>query len=364
MKKIIFPVIAFFVLLSVVGCKTKFNIAAPYKSITVIYGLLDESDTAHYIRIQKAFLDQNKSALTIAQNADSNFFPNINVRVEVIDYLGTGNIIDTIHLNKVDLNLEGYPKAPGVFFNSPNYAYKFKNALNPNYSYRIVVSNPVSGEVDSAEAPIIDDKDITTFTLPIIDNPTLNLGGMDFSSTLPFANFEITSTYNAPSNYNFYGQTTPDSIAQVIIRFNWIDSNVLTNGETEHSYDYNAGYATATSGNTFDYKIDDLSLYNAVFTAMGKAPLNIDRLLQKCDIFVYLSTPDYYHYMELASTQGVGLTANEIEPIYTNISGANALGIYTSRGVRTGNIAITAVTLDSLQTSSITSAANITGFTH
>ena len=50
-----------FVLLCVMqlvsSCSKDFKIDAPYKDITIVYGLLNISDTAHYVIIHKAFLD-------------------------------------------------------------------------------------------------------------------------------------------------------------------------------------------------------------------------------------------------------------------------------------------------------------------
>ena len=373
MKKYILPAIAVLSILTAVSCSTKFDVAAPYKNIMVIYAFLDQNDTAHYVRIEKAFLDQNKNALTMAGVADSSYFQNLNVKIERIDFLNTGNIIDTIHLNRVDLNNEGYPKQSGVFFNSPNYAYKFKNTLNVNYSYRIVVTNTLTGEVDSSETPVISDNapsNTSIFTVPIIDNSFTNLAGLEFSSTLPFANLEITGSYTPPSNYSFTSptkpgiiQTSPVAVAQLVIRFNWVDSNILTGTITPDSFDYNAGFY-GMSGNNIDYKISNTTLYQSIASAMGTAPANIVRLMQKCEVLMYVGTPDFYNYQAAAAIQGTGLTANEIEPIYTNIAGANALGLYTSRGLRMGKTAITPITLDSLEVSPYTAASRIVGYAH
>jgi hypothetical protein len=360
MKKIIFPVIAMLSLFSVVGCSTKFKVDAPYKNVTVVYSFLDEADTAHYVRIEKAFLDENKSAITMAQNPDSNYYKYLNVRVEKIAFLNAGNIVDTIHLNMVDLNLEGYPKDSGVFFNAPNYAYKFKTTLDPNYSYRLIITNPTSGEVDSAESPVIDDENSATFYVPYLDNIFSNLGGLDFSSTLPNATCEISANYTAPGNYNFYGQISPVAIAQAVLIFNWTDSNIANGSVSAHSYSFNAGYTTIINNNIV-YAINDASLYSAVFSGMGNAPLNVVRLLHKCDLAIYLGTPDFYSYEQNALSLGVGLTANEIEPVYTNIKGASTVGIYTARAMRSGTISLNTATVDSLMVNSTTKNCNIIG---
>lgn len=48
-------------------CSNEFEIAAPWKSIPVIYAMLSPKDTAHYVRIEKAFLDPTVSALVVAE---------------------------------------------------------------------------------------------------------------------------------------------------------------------------------------------------------------------------------------------------------------------------------------------------------
>ena len=354
--------IAIVALFSFSGCSTKFNVAAPYKNITVIYGLLDQSDTAHYIRIQKAFLDNNKSALSMAQTPDSNFYANLNVKIERINFLFGGAVHDTIHLNRVDLDLEGYPKQPGTFFNSPNYAYKFTNFLDPNYSYRIVVTNAATGEVDSAEAPVIVDANTSLFNVPQVDDSVFNRQGLDFHSVVISALdiVDFIGSYNPATTYNFYGQTTPAGVAEVVVRFNWVDSDITTHAKSTHYYDDDLGFQAVSQG-VFDYKVNNVDLYSAVKAGMGTAPANTVRLIDKCTLFAYLGTPDYYTYQQIAITAGTGLTGSEIEPIYTNIKGANVLGLFTSKGFRSGQIKITDLTVDSLIASPILAGTNLRG---
>ena len=368
MNKLLIPLIAIAAFFLLMGCSTKFNVAAPYKNITVVYGFLDQSDTAHYIRIQKAFLDNNKSALTMAQTADSNYYASLNVKIERINFMNGGGVHDTIHLNRVNLDNEGYPKQPGIFFNSPNYAYKFTNRLDPNYSYRIVVSNPVTGEVDSAETPVIVDTNSTTFNVPDIDDSNSNRAGLSFFSVVisKLDEVDINGSYLAPSGYSFYGQNSPIGVAELIIRFNWIDSNSVTHSKSYHSSDYDFGFqsldwSSPNPSNTFDYTVNNIDMYSAVKSALGTAPASTIRLIDRCNLFVYFSTPDYSTYEQIQVNQGTGLTGTQIQPIYTNVKGANALGLFTSRAVRSGYIAIDSRTVDSLIVSPIMSGTNLQG---
>ena len=360
MNKLIFPFILMVALFSMAACSEKFNIAAPYKNITVINAFLDRADTAHYIRIQKAFLDQNKSALVMAKQYDSSFYKSINVRIDRISIAATGNVFDTIHLNRVDLRQEGYQKASGVFFTDTNFAYKFKDVLNPNYLYRIVVTNLITGQVDSAIAPIIDDVTPGAFSVDVIDDSGVNHSGMDFSSTSSNQTFDINILYTPLAGFYFEYLNSPVYLAYPIIRFNWVDSSITTAAKTAHSYDFILGN-NAMPTNAVTVSTKNLSLYSALASGMGTAPQFTVRLLDRSDIFVYITTLDYYHYQQASLTQGIGLTGNEIEPVYTNVKGPNALGLYTSRGMHTGKITITLATIDSILASPILTNAHIVG---
>lgn len=345
------------------SCSEKFDVAAPHKDITVIYGYLDMADTAHYIRIQKAFLDENQSAVTMAKVADSSFYNNINVKIERYSAGGTHPFIDAISLTRVDLDAEGYPKQPGAFFTSPNYAYKFTGALNPAYIYRLKVTNTATGNIDSADAPVIN-RELPSasggFFVQPIDETSTNLSGMSFFSVLPFRNYDIYCRYVAFPGYNYNNETSPVQVAQTVIRFNWLDSNVLTKEKTPHYFDMDAGY-TPVKNTDFDINIENQSLYNSIAAGLGAAPDNVYRLLDRCDISVYLSTTEFLNYRTASQAQGTGLTASEITPMYTNVKGKDALGLFTSRASRTGKITITDRTVDSLKASSLLQHTRIAG---
>ena len=59
------------------ACKDELNTVEGWKDIPVVYGLLSLNDTATYIRIEKAFVDPNKSAFDIAQIPDSLYYKDV-----------------------------------------------------------------------------------------------------------------------------------------------------------------------------------------------------------------------------------------------------------------------------------------------
>jgi hypothetical protein len=365
MKKFLFSLFAATVLFT--SCSEKFEVAAPYKDITLVYGFLDVNDTAHYIRIQKAFLDEEKSAVSMAQTSDSNFFNSISVRIEryrAAKIGGRNLYVDSFHIDRVNMDNEGYPKQPGPFFTAPNYAYKFTDRLDSQYIYRLKITHLRTGKVDSADAPILPTSK-NNFMVDEIDNNLINIEGMEFSATNVGRNYTLSCQYKPIPNYDFNGENNPARLSQAIIRFNWDDSNINTKLRTPRFYDYDAGYvAVPTSTTSFGFKIPTRELYNAISTGMGAAPDNVVRLIDRVRISVYVTTSDYANYRNAILIRGNGLTGSEISSLYTNIKGENTLGLFTSRVHHSGPITITKKTVDSLIASPLLKHTNIRGTTY
>jgi hypothetical protein len=149
-------------------------------------------------------------------------------------------------------------------------------------------------------------------------------------------------------------------IVQGIIRFHWVDTVAGTGQRTARYVDYNLGYNQVTK-TSFEYKVENVLLYNTLKTAMADAPATVTRLLDRAEIFIYASTPDFFTYQQIVSTQGTGLTGSEIQPTYSNVKGDDALGMFTSRGLRYGKIKVSKQTVDSLLVSPIMAGTNLRG---
>ncbi len=332
------------------SCNDKLKIAAPYKNITVVYGMLNKADTAHYIRIQKAFMDENQSALEMAQIADSNFYQSLNVVVREIN--ASGVVINTLPLNRVDLLAEGYPKATGAFFNTPNFAFKFKYALSSANTYRIVITNALSGNIDSVETPIIENN------LPISQ-----FGITEWLRTNETINFVNIYTPNGSFDEIDYSINLPRNVgaAEIIVRFNWTDSNIVT-GEATYKYaDFNGFNVSLNSAQTNgSASTQNKNIYDFLKGIMG-APANSNtyRYMDSCDAYLWVAGKEYKRYNDLNQNKG-GLTADEIKPLYTNVKGANVMGLVSTRtSVSKMQIPISLGTQDSLQSNSITRSLNI-----
>jgi hypothetical protein len=328
------------------SCSEDFEIAAPYKPVTIIYGLMNTSDTAHYIRIQKAFLDEKGDARVMAQVADSNFFDSLEVHMKELDNttLKFDEILDRVDLNNEDAPNYRYRKDSGVFFNAPNWAYKTKRYMNPAYRYRLVVMNKQTGQVDSAETGIIDNS-----------NNGFRVNEFAFGFVLHF-----------PAIYdrsNFLLSITVPSNAQVfegVIRFHYVDKDA-SGLQTDRSVDWSFATAQRIEGSpSLNLSVPERSFYSFLRSSIPDAPANVSRYMDTAEVFVWASSPDFATYQQINGAQG-GLTADQIKPIYTNIKGKDVYGLYTSRAYRSRLAGIDDISMDSLIKSPSTRPLNFVG---
>lgn len=325
------------------SCSEDFQVTAPYKDITFVYSFLSMQDNAHYIRIQKAFLDENKSAVEMAKEADSNYYQNLEVTVREIS---GKNILNNFPLQKVDMAQEGLPKDTGSFFDNPSYAYKFTHKLDPQYNYRLVIFNPQNGYSDSSEIKIVD---TTKLYLSLSSNSKFK-----FDKTIP-AN---------TSKYNLVILNNPGSNIKYMegfIRFFWDDKNIVSGDVIRKSADFLLDSRPTGSSSQEVMTTSNQSFYYFLKSVMGDAPDNHERYLDSCDFYVYAGGVDYYNY-RLAKTFHSGLTADQSQPIFTNIIGKDIYGLFSTKAVAFKlQVPIDTATMDSLMLNSITNPLRIKG---
>lgn len=132
-------VLGILLLMGVWSCSNDFDLIEGEVNIPIVYGLLDAKDTAHYIRVEKAFVDPTIPATQLAQDPNQLYYDNAVVRLVNVESK------ESFTLTRVDGNLEGYVRQEGAFASSPNYLYKIQNDdinLEEEQSYRLEVEIP------------------------------------------------------------------------------------------------------------------------------------------------------------------------------------------------------------------------------
>nr|MDQ3100708.1 hypothetical protein [Bacteroidota bacterium] len=118
MKKFLFLLVAATVLL---GCSTELEVNAPYKDITIVYGLLNQREDTHFVKINKAFLGEG-DAYQYAAIQDSNEYRDEDITHKMVHRLGTnGQPEASFELFPIQIN----DRLPGDFYSPEQTVYYF-----------------------------------------------------------------------------------------------------------------------------------------------------------------------------------------------------------------------------------------------
>ncbi len=337
------------------SCSEDFEVVAPYKPVTVVYGVLDAGDTTHYVRIQKAFADPNISALDLSKVPDSSYFANLEVTLQELTTAGNPTGAVTV-LNRVMLAGEGLTKEPGPFFTAPSYAYKFQRALTRGATYRMLIKNLDDGHTDTAQTAIAD---LTNLSLPDL----MPSAGIESQLQLTPTNIDPTQDPIYRWRVVQYPPSLTVKFMDATLRFRYKERNAQGVESEVKTFEYRFSQPVRTTGNTWQPNTPTVrynDIYTAIGSAMGTAPAGTTRLIDSTvDFVATFGSPDLYTFQQNQATLG-GLAGDQIQYRYTNIRGANVLGIFASKAsfIRR-NVPFTPATIQELKTNAQTKNANI-----
>lgn len=316
--------IAALAILCIISCSNDFEIIAPQKDIPIVYGLLTPGDTAQYIRVERAFVDAETSALDLALIPDSLYYNNAQVSLINND---SGIVYD---LTRVDGNLEGYERTDGIFATAPNYLYKIGQDeldLMPGeeYSFQLLRgenSAPVTAVTTILEEPFIIRPSMTS---------RLNFDYID--------QFQISWRPNDGA-----------AIYDVILTINYVERRVGV-APVQKSVDWRIG--RNIEGESVER--EGISFYAFLAGAL-EADEDITRSFNNIDVSVVSGGNEILEYVKIGQAN-LGISSSQDIPTYTNLS--EGLGLFSSRGVTTRlGVGIAPATIDSLRNGQLTKDLN------
>jgi hypothetical protein len=290
------------------SCKPTFSTTGPWRDTTIVYGLLDYNDTAHYIRIYKGYLDANINAYTQAKIPDSIYYApgTITATLYQID-TNTGNILATLPLSRVDGNLEGFVMDTGTFATSPNILYKTKHALADGATYKLVIVDNKSKKTVYAQANLVGS------LVTVVPGPYAT--ALNFfphgKTTLVWNNDANAAIYDLYLTLNYKEMMNGDTTLHSVI---W---NVLTNYQPQSSQP--------------TYTLNGESFYDILANKLSAAPTGMTRQYVGTDFEMIAGGTALYTYY-LATLANSGITQGQAVKGYTNIH--NGVGLFSSRDTR------------------------------
>ena len=342
--KLPYSIVAALLLTLFAGCKQDFDITADYKEIPVVYGLLNQQDNVHYIRIQKGYLIDG-DARVAAGVTDSVYYPDT-LTVKLIPYFNGSPSGSAFTLNRVDGDALGLPKASGTFANSPNILYRFTGALDNTKTYRLEVTNKSNGYKFKSKK----NEDSVDITLV-----------KDFQINSPFKAGLAIGLQSEPSAFKVVWRGAENSgVYDLTVRFHYLEFKQSDNSlyrDTFVDIPFLRSYIpSSTTSDLYTVPLtSDLVL--GYLANNVKSDIEVIRqfnILKGMQFKFAAGGSELKKFMESQQAQG-GLASNEALPTYSNIDGG--VGLLSSRYFKQiDSVLLKPEGIDSLACSSITRA--------
>lgn len=312
MKKLLFLSFVLGGLLS--ACSTEIDVNADWKETTVIYGLLGATDSAHYLRIHKSYLDPARGALEVAQIKDSLYYgPSLVVSVDEVN--STGTVVNTYTCERLDTSL----LQPGTFAGPEMVLYRFyANNLNANNTYRLTV-NTGNNVATSETRPIAYPGSLPSGLPPGGFVPP-SYPGMDWSRQTHSINMR------APRNAKMF---------DVTVRIIYDEWNRFTVTPTDtpdlerKTIDWRAApnrqVRDVSTDETFQIRLNGRNMFSFMNAVIPVDP-NVNRRLRGT-IFIFDFADDNLNTFLQVNQPSSSIV--DVRPTFTNIE--NGLGIFAAR---------------------------------
>ncbi len=325
MKRLVIGIFAILVLAS--ACKTDFEVNAPWKDITVVYGLLNQNDSIHYIKVNRAFLgEENAEVMALERDSSEYDTTEIDVTIEVRQN-GT-------YLKKYTLEaIQDSNKASGTFYGPIQTLYYFVDPnlgkagngsdLDPAADYKLVIKKNETGEVVTSSTPLVQSFDFANkgfWNKPLSNPPKVNFYYNGFYQPFKQAKWKSAVNgrrYQLKVTFHYYekpaGQSGPLTHKTLDWLFPIVKAPDLDGGdeigtviEGEDFYKYVAN------------KLEPVSVSN-----------NVDRCIGSLDFKVSVGGEDLNTYLDV-NEPSTGIVQER--PEYTNVfdgNGKEQAGIFS-----------------------------------
>lgn len=315
-------IIAAVIILPFFGCDNTIDLVEKGDTIPIVYALFDPTDNNHYVRLEKAFIDESIPPTQLAIDPTNLYFDQATVQLNKI---GSNTKFDFV---KIDGDLEGLVREEGAFAQSPNILYKLSNSgLGLNYTddYTLNISLE-DGRQITASTKIVEP------AVLIRPNPQ---GNLDFDD-----NAITRYNWNPGKNSNLHSMT-------MLIHFDEI------------------------KGSTFNSKVIEWNVFNNItadrFEFAGRSFYQLlassiipetgtERQFTGIDVVFTSAGQSVSDYIRVGQAN-LGITSSGEVPVFTNLS--EGRGIVGSRAkVKINNLQLSRNSLDRLKTNDFTKNLN------
>ncbi len=322
------------ILLILTSCQEEVDVNSDWENIPVVYGLLNQNDSVHYIKLNKAFLG-DAPAGQMAQESDSLFYDDAEVYVNQIN---NGQIVKRLDFVAVDT----IPKPEGQFASDRNIIYvhtgeisALNNSGNP-FTYELNVHIPSADKHCTSSIELISGARIIDPT-PIRE---IALNRYDIG--------KVNAKYETGENGRIY---------QMVFRFYYLE--VTGDGDTIKDCPpveiFWPVTSVAGSGNQIGLEFPVEKFYDVLLDSIQEKA-NVTRLVRypKSVSFTLHAADENFQIYSSLSEPSTG--AVQEKPFFTNIN--NGVGLFAARLTKHTYNKVSNPTISTLANDSITEHLN------
>ena len=287
------------------ACSNEFELNAPAKEIPIVYGVLSRSDDIHYIRVEKAFIDENISALELAQDPNALYFED--AQVELV----RENNGDAFLLERVDASQLGLERADGIFATTPNILYRIEASelnLQEEETYRLNIRRAADNLLTTAITPIVGDVRLNR-PIPGEQKPPLRVV-VDDELTIVWAADETAKLFDVTMIIN-YEEFNPNDANSVVLK----------------SLEWSLAKSVESTDGPNRVEPEGIEFYQFLNGNIVVDPA-LQRVLKDIDLRIDAGGEELLNYINVGQAN-TGITSAQVIPNYTNLS--SGLGIFASR---------------------------------
>lgn len=133
-----------------VSCKKELDITTDWQELYVVYSLLNLKDSAHYVRVNRAF-QSTEAPWQIAATSDSANIKPEDFAVELLMKSENGQTLENIILQPS----QDFLKDTGAFANENYFTFKTKDILEGDKTYQLIVKHLPTGYQMQAETQLL-----------------------------------------------------------------------------------------------------------------------------------------------------------------------------------------------------------------
>ncbi len=290
------------------SCKEDIELVGDFNETAIVYGLLDQSDSIHYIKINRAFIGPG-NALEFAQIPDSNYFENLEANItEIIN----GNIIRTWELSDTLITDKDQN---GVFYAPEQKVYYFNHSMNSpldpngNYNLEITINKGLTNEFK-----ITGQTGLVNGMVSPQTNPSTSFSFIDNQGVLKASSISLSNIGNA----------------KIVNMSLLINVDEISSNDTNH-LEIPMNISDAEVSTSYSASIQGQTFFELIQNNLTEDASIIKRKLTSVDVIVTGGSDDFLTYY---SSSKPSTSITQSKPIFTNLSTNsenNVLGIFTGR---------------------------------